>query len=270
MSNTQPKGSRKATYGVVTAVLFNTPIPKRDGSTYKGASVLFIDQKYKNEGRKNWAQPVVENEMNASLFSVLKQLQPGEEFTLFEEKGEQFWNVKAIERGFAASEMYGNGDVVLPGSGAPVAEGLPTAVGGVQAAPAAQAGKSFGGDKMRSKEQCMRGEAIVAAAFSLGTGASTGALTERAEQLVAYIANGVDAPVAQPVAAPAAQPATPAAFEDEIPFSPAVAPATPVAAAPVQPVAPVAPIAPVAPARPAFATPVAPAAPAAPTAPDAL
>ena len=264
MSNTQPKGSRKATYGVVTAVLFNTPIPKRDGSTYVGASVLFIDQKYKNEGRKNWAQPVVDNEMNASLFSVLKQLQPGDEFTMFEEKGDQFWNVKAVEKGFSASEMYGNGDVVQPGSGAPVAEGLPTAVGGVKAAP--QAGKSFGGDKMRSKEQCMRGEAIVAAAFSLGTGASTSAIAERAEQLVDYIANGVQ--VAQIAPAPTvAKPAAPAPFEDDIPFNQAAAPATPVVAAPVPPVAPVAPVAPT---RPAFATPVAPAAPAAPTAPDAL
>lgn len=258
--NQQPDGSRKFTWGTVTAVNFNINRQKRAGGSYIATVLNYMD----NQGQAKdqaWASQVIDDPRNAGLRAILVDLysKPGTPITLHQLKQNGFWNVERIDIGHVQGQASQPGPVAMPPQGGP--PGAPPGYmgpppGGVPApAPAPQV--PTGGvpqqfvqqpdnrsDKMRSKEQCIRGEAIQSAAtaeialvhhrgndykFDLKR------MISNAEVIAKYITDGVAAPVAAPQAQPpVAPPAAP------VPAAAPVAPPAPPAypAAPPPPPAP--------------------------------
>lgn len=271
--NQQPDGSKTFVWGTVTSVLFNIPRQKRAGGTYQATVLNYMD----NQGQAKdqaWASQVIDNPMNATLRATLVDLygKPGAPITIHKTKQNGYWNVTRIDLGHVQGERsQAQAAAALPVPGAaPVPAGAPPGYAGPapaapQAAPGYVSQPAFNADaKMRSKEQCIRGEAIQAASTcEIALVAHRGAeykfdlkrVLTNAETLSNYITNGL----AQPVAAPAAQPAAPVAA----PAAPVASPA-PVAAPPA-PAYPQAPPAPTPAPQGAYAPPALPA-PAAPVA----
>ena len=267
--NVAPAGAETFVHGTVLSVLFNTQVNKRGGGTYLGTTLHYLDDRQQSQSQ-SWAQQIIDDARNIEIRNRLIELQaqPGAAFTLHKVKNDKgFWNVTRIDPG----HVEGVRTTPAPAPAAPAAPGAPAPAGG---------GFDRNSDKMRSKEQCIRGEAVQAAATIAKVGGngqvSVESVLETAEILVNYITNGlapaVPAPQAAPVAAPAPAPApapvAPTVAPAPVPAAPAAAPVPPaplpqVAAPPAPPAAPApAP----APAAPPVAPPPAPPVPGAPAA----
>lgn len=243
MSNIAPAGAETFVHGTVNSVHFNTMIPKRAGGTYEGTQLNFQDSRGQPDSQ-NWAQQIIDDARNIEIRNALVSLSaaPGAAFTIHKIKNDKgFWNVTRVDMGHVEGNR--TTPAAVPGA-APAAPGQP-----------AQAASGWNNDdnKRRSKEDCVRGEAIQAAANALPRGTDAGTIMALAEQFAAYIvpAAGPAAVVvpaaAIPVAAPVAAPtvAAPVAAPAPVTAAPApvvVAPAPlPVIAAPVVAVAQPAP-----------------------------
>lgn len=254
--NVAATGAETFVHGTVLSVMFNTNVEKRGGGTYPGTTLFFQSSRGQAESQ-SWATQIMDDARNIEIRNALIALQaaPGAAFTIHKVKNDKgYWNVTKIDMGHVeGSRTGGDGSAVAPG-------GAPTPSGGGQSG------------LMRSKEQCIRGEAIQAAASIAKIGGNGQVSVENvlatADILVNYITNGTAIPVAAPIAAApvapvAAAPLPPAAAPAPIAVVPAAVPvAAPIAVAPAA-----APIAAPAPVPPAPIPVIAPAAVAVPTAP---
>ena len=201
-------GSKTFVHATVMSCMFNAQLPKRDGGTYLGVMLNFMDTQGQNSTQK-WAQTYIDDARNLALKNVLASLVPNTQITIHKTKGEKYWDVTSIAPGHVEGER----------TSAPAAPGAPAPTGGGY-----QANDS---SKMRSKEQCIRGEAIQAACtLEAGETGDTDIkrIVARAESLAKYITQGTGEP-ALLASAPAA----------------VVAPPAPIAAAPVPAIAAPAP-----------------------------
>jgi hypothetical protein len=277
MSNAQqqPDGAQTFIHGTVINVLFGIDQPKRTGGSYKAVVLNYMDRQ--NQAKQQaWAVQVIDNPMNAAMRAKLVELygKPGAPFTLHKTKQGQYWNVDRIDDGHVQGVRSS-----AQQQGAPAPQGVPQGYAApVAAAPQYQQPQAQGGGNngrhefQRSKEQCMRGEAIQAACtaeIALVTHRGSAyqfdlkRVLTNAEVLLNYINNGLAAPVtapapqaAAPVAAPQPAPApvqpppapvyqqptappTPAPVQAYAPApAPAPAPAAPMPMAPAPTVAP--------------------------------
>lgn len=87
-----------AVLGTVISVSLETDIKKQDGGTYKGWELIYKS----NTGEvRTIAKPVQGLKFNAALRSGLQGLQPGDQFTLEQEKNAKGFNdVKSISKGW--------------------------------------------------------------------------------------------------------------------------------------------------------------------------
>jgi len=237
--NVAVPGSQTFVHGTVLSVLFNTQVAKRAGGTYEGTTLNFQTTQGQSASQ-SWATSVVDDARNIEIRNALIQLQtaPGAQFTLHKTKNEKgFWNVDKIEFGF----VEGVRTIAAP---APVLAGAPLAAPSNAYVP-------NDSSKMRSKEQCIRGEAIQAAASIAKVGGNgqvnIEGVIQTAEVLANYITNGVAAPVTAPIAqapvvAPVVAPVAVVPAVAPVVVAPVVAPAL-ISAAPI-PDAPVAAVVP--------------------------
>ena len=249
--NVAPPGSQTFVHGTVLSVLFNTMVNKRAGGTYEGTTLNFQDTRGQGDSQ-SWATSIIDDPRSIEIRNALIALQgaPGAQFTIHKTKNDKgYWNVDSIDFGFV------EGTRTAPAA-APVAAS-PVVLPGQPASAPAAAYVANDDSKMRSKEQCMRGEAMLAAASFAAPGSTVANVIETAEIMLNYITNGIATPVAAPVAAlvaaPAAEPAPVVAPAAETlapvitvaapapaPVPPAPIPAAPAAAIPAPVVAPVA------------------------------
>lgn len=261
--NVAAPGSQTFVHGTVLSVMFNTQVPKKGGGVYTGTTLNFQTTQGQ-ASTQNWAQQIIDDARNIEIRNALVALSaaPGSPFTIHKTKNEKgFWNVDRIDMGHVEGVRTTTMAAPVAPGGAP----LVSTPGAVAIQPENRS------DKMRSKEACMRGEAIQASSTLAKVGGNgqvdLAKVIADAEIIYNYIENGLAVPVAAPVAAPAPVAVAPVAVAPVAPVAP-LAPVAPIAA-PVAPVA--APVAVVAPAPiPVIAAapvPVAPVAVAAPVAP---
>ena len=222
-------GAETFVHGTVLSVMFNTNVEKRGGGTYPGTTLFFQSTRGQPESQ-SWSQQIIDDARNIEIRNALVALQaaPGAAFTIHKVKNDKgYWNVTRIDMGHVeGNRSSGDGAVMAPG-GVPVLSG--------------------GGDQsnlMRSKEQCMRGEAIQAAASMAKAGGngqvSVESVISTADILLNYITAGLAAPVAAPtVDTVAVIPASVA-----VASTPAVAAPAPVPPAPIPVIAPAAVVTP--------------------------
>ena len=231
--NVAPAGAKTFVHGTVLSVQFNTMIPKRAGGTYEGTLLNFQDSRGQAD-KQAWAQSIIDDARNIEIRNALVALSsaPGAAFTIHKTKNDKgFWNVDRVDMGHVEGERT-----------QPAAAPAAAPVAGAPAPAVTFDNKS---DKMRSKEQCMRGEAIQAAATIAKVGGngqvSIEQVIENAEIIGNYIENGKAVPVAAPVvqAAPAAvAPVAPAPVAAPVAAAPAPAPVVAPAPLPAAPAAP--------------------------------
>lgn len=104
--------------GTVISVSAETDVKKNGGGTYRGWELI-----YKSDGGdvRTIAKPVQGLRFNAGLKAILGELQPGDEFTLEQEKNTQgFFDVKTIVKGWKV------GAPSLPASAPPQKAGANT------------------------------------------------------------------------------------------------------------------------------------------------
>ena len=170
-------GSKTFVQGSVVSVMFNQAVEKQAGGTYQATVLVFMDTKGETQSQK-WAQSYMDQPHNMDLKNKLIELQatPGGPITIHKTKGDQYWQVDRIDTGHVDGVRTTN----------------PSNAGG-------SPGRSFDDSKMRSKDQCMRGEALAAAATLLSARASITSdvtaikkdtLFNLADGLLSYIADG--------------------------------------------------------------------------------
>lgn len=144
--------------GTVISVSAETDVKKNGGGTYKGWELI-----YKSDGGdvRTIAKPVQGLRFNAGLKAILGELQPGDEFTLEQEKNAQgFFDVKTIVKGWSA--------------GAP---SLPSAPQQTKSAPASNAyqARDFESKEERTTRQrlIVRQSSLSAAVAILTVGSKT-------------------------------------------------------------------------------------------------
>lgn len=272
-------GSKTFVHGTVTSVQFNFDTPKKAGGTYPACVLNYMDTQGQAKAEK-WHMNIIDNPNNVELRNQLVQLYSaaGTQITIHKTKSQSgFWNVDRIDYGHVQGERTTQKSAPqqpppgpAPVPGAPPQGGYPAPQPQAQPQP-----WNDNNDKRRSKEDCMRGEAVQAAALlelaavqSGKEGPKTSRMFKNADHIVKYIQGGIQEPVApadntapgastappQPAPAPAAAQAPPS---PPAPQAPAQAPQQPQAAPPPPP----------APPAPAAAPPAAPAASAAPPPP---
>jgi hypothetical protein len=93
--------------GIVVSVKQNETIEKQDGSTYKGAVLVY------NSDKGEQKQVFHSNALkyNAALKNALAELSPGDNIVITKEKEGEYWNVKGIRKDAtpAAKKTYDDG-----------------------------------------------------------------------------------------------------------------------------------------------------------------
>lgn len=82
--------------GKVVAVEIDVQVPKKDGTTYPGTILRYIDSNNKSADQ-SWHENAFK--YNKPMLSTLKQLKVGDVITIVKEKKGEFWNVSEIKMG---------------------------------------------------------------------------------------------------------------------------------------------------------------------------